>query len=203
MPLDAHPYFWSRIENNNMKFKGLLVLGAAVNACSGPQGVNEEQLAQMQRVDSLWGRFKSVKELLRYDVWTINERRQEMDSLLQITRFFKSEDLNDAEKQLLVGYAAIARVYKPTAPKYGEIVLESEERFYSIKALEQSVKNNTYSGKKDAFLESYNEEKDELIKLEEEGKSVLSRLSEVEPMYERLHPAVEELMNRKQPKDQK
>lgn len=186
-----------------MKFKGLLVLGAVVNACGGTNGANDEQRAQMERVDSLWGRFKSVKELLRYDVWTINERRQEMDSLLQITRFFKSEELNDAEKQLLVGYAAIARVYQPTAPKYGEIVLESEERFYRIKALEQSVKNNTYSGKKEAFLESYNEEKEELIKLEEEGKGVLNRLSEVEPMYERLQPAVAELMSRKQKQVQK
>lgn len=186
-----------------MKFKGLLVLGAAVNACGGPQARNEEQLAQMQRVDSLWGRFKSVKELLRYDVWTINERRQEMDSLLQITRFYKPEDLNDAEKQLLVGYAAISRVYQPTAPKYGELVLESEERFYRIKALEQSVKNNTYNGKKEAFMETYNEERKELMKLEDEGKGVLSRLSEVEPMYERLQPAVEELMNRKQTKIQK
>ncbi len=186
-----------------MKFKGLLVLGAAVNACTGPQAGNEEQLAQMQRVDSLWGRFKSVKELLRYDVWTINERRQEMDSLLQITRFFKSEDLNDAEKQMLIGYAAIARVYTPTAPKYEEIVLESEERFYRIKALEQSVKNNTYTGKKDAFMESYNKERAELIKLEEEGKGVLNRLSEVEPMYERLQPAVEELITQKNSKDQR
>lgn len=181
-----------------MKFKDLLVLGVAASACGGPNAGNEEQIAQLQRVDSLWGRFKQVKELLRYDVWTINERREEMDSLLQITRFFKAEELNDEEKQLLNGYAAIARVYQPTAPQYGKLVLESEERFYRIKALEQSVKNNTYSGKKTEFLDVYGREREELGTLEADGKSILSRLSEVEPMYQRLQPAVEELINKKQ-----
>ena len=52
-------------------------------------------------------------------------------------------------------------------------------------------------------MESYNKERAELIKLEEEGKGVLNRLSEVEPMYERLQPAVEELITQKNSKDQR
>jgi hypothetical protein len=173
-----------------MKFKGLIVLSTAVCGCGNQVSVHEEQQAQMKYVDSLWGTFKVVKELLRYDVWTITDRKHEMDSLLQLTKFFKPENLDDAEKQTLVGYAAIARVYKPAAPKYKEVVLQSEEHFYNIKALEQSVRNNTYAGNKVAFLKEYQKEKQGVNQLATEGKVILERLTEVEPMYQRLHPKV-------------
>lgn len=180
-----------------MKFKGLIVLGTAVCGCGSQVSVHEEQQAQMKYVDSLWGTFKGVKELLRYDVWTITNRKHEMDSLLQLTKFFKPESLDDAEKQALVGYAAISRVYKPAAPKYKEIVIHSEEHFYNIKALEQSVRNNTYEGKKAEFLRAYQEEKQAVNQLADEGKMILERLSEVEPMYQRLHPTVTSIINEK------
>lgn len=173
-----------------MKFKGLIVLGTAVCGCGSQVSVHEEQQAQMKYVDSLWGNFKAVKELLRYDVWTITDRKHEMDSLLQLTKFFKPESLGDMEKQALVGYAAIARVYKPAAPKYKEVVLQSEVHFYNIKALEQSVRNNTYQGKRNDFLKAYETEKAAVKQLATDGKIILERLTEVEPMFQRLHQTV-------------
>lgn len=180
-----------------MKFKGLLVLGAALSSCGEQNSIHIEQQSQMKYVDSLWGSFKQVKELLRYDVWTISERKHEMDSLLQLSKFFAPESLNDLEKQSLVSYAAIARVYKPAAPKYKEVVMLSEKHFYNIKALEQSVRNNTYEGKKEEFLKEYAQEKQAIRQLADEGKIILERLSEVEPMYQRLHPQVTSIIDEK------
>jgi len=179
-----------------MKLHLSLITAAVLCACGGNVQDNREQTEQMRRVDSLWGNFKGIKELLRYDVYAIHDRKEEMDSLLQISKFFNETQLDEGEKQILLGYAAIARVYAPIAPKYKEVVLESEEAFYRIKAMEQSVRNQTYIGKRDESIAAYQRELAALEHLEEDGKNVLNKLTEVEPMYLRLQPAVEEIMER-------
>lgn len=184
-----------------MQIRGLMVmLAAGFAACTQGGGSKSDEVAQQQlRVDSLWGMFREVKELLRYDMVTIAARKQEMDSFLQLARFFKADQLSDDEKSLLDQYNGIYRVYKPMAPAYKEIVIQTEEFFFRIKSLEKSVAAGTYQSQRAAFLKTYAEERQVLTEHLERTKGTLGRLGAVEPTYERIQESVYDLFSRKQP----
>jgi hypothetical protein len=185
-----------------MQIRALMVmLTAGLIACGQGGGEKSEELTQQQmRVDSLWGMFKEVKELLRYDMTVISERKAKMDSFLQLARFFTADQLSDDEKSLLNQYNGIYRVYKPMAPAYKEIVIETEEIFFRIKTLEKSVAAGTYKAQRQEFLKTYGEERMALSAHLERARNTLGRLGAVEPTYERIQESVEDLFARKQPK---
>jgi hypothetical protein len=184
-----------------MQIRGLMVMLAAGLAACGQSGTKKtgEMEQQQLRVDSLWGMFKEVKELLRYDMTTISARKQEMDSFLQLARFFKADQLSDDEKSLLDQYNGIYRVYKPMAPAYKEIVIQTEEIFFRIKTLEKSVTAGTYQSQRAEFLKTYGEERKALTEHLDRTKNTLGRLGAVEPTYERIQESVYDLFSRKQP----
>lgn len=184
-----------------MEFRSWMVMVATgfASCTQGAGGKSEEIVQQQERVDSLWGMFREVKELLRYDMNTISARKDEMDSLLQLARFFKADQLSDDEKSLLNQYNAIYRVYKPMAPAYKEIVIQSEEIFYRIKTLEKSVASGTYKAQRDEFLKVYGEERRTLTAHLESARNTLGRLGAVEPGYERIQESVDALFSSKQP----
>lgn len=184
-----------------MQIRALMVtLVAGFAACTqGGGGKSNELTQQQQRVDSLWGMFREVKELLRYDMVTIAARKQEMDSFLQLARFFTEDQLSDDEKSLLNQYNGIYRVYKPMAPAYKEIVIQTEEVFFRIKTLEKSVAAGTYKAKRAEFLETYGSERKLLAEHLDQTRNTLGRLGAVEPTYERIQESVYDLFARKQP----
>lgn len=184
-----------------MQIRSLMViLTTGLAACGQGVGGNSEELTQQQlRVDSLWGMFREVKELLRYDMTTIAARKAEMDSLLQLARFFKAEQLSDDEKSLLDQYNGIYRVYKPMAPAYKDIVIQTEEIFFRIKTLEKSVAAGTYKGQRQEFLKTYKTERETLAGHLDRTRNTLGRLGAVEPAYERIQESIDDLFARKQP----
>lgn len=184
-----------------MQIRALMVtLVAGFAACTqGGGGKSNELTQQQQRVDSLWGMFREVKELLRYDMVTIAARKQEMDSFLQLARFFTENQLSDDEKSLLNQYNGIYRVYKPMAPAYKEIVIQTEEVFFRIKTLEKSVAAGTYKAKRAEFLQTYSSERKLLAEHLDRTRNTLGRLGAVEPTYERIQESVYDLFARKQP----
>jgi hypothetical protein len=185
-----------------MKNAAWLLVFSFFYACggSGSSPGAEEKKQQMMRVDSLWSTFREVKELLRFDMFTISARRDEMDSLLRISKFFRAEDLSDDEKSLLTQYHGIYRVYKPTAPAYKRIVIGTEEIFFRIKAMERSVENGTYLNKRIEFMETYNQERVVLSEHLENTRNTLDKLREVEPAYQRIEADIEQLFERMQGK---
>lgn len=184
-----------------MQIRALMVMViAGLVACVPGGKENTVEMEQQQlRVDSLWGMFKEVKELLRYDMTTISARKAEMDSFLQLARFFTEGQLSDDEKSVLDQYNGIFRVYKPMAPAYKEIVIQTEEIFFRIKTLERSVAAGTYKAKREEFLKVYVEERQVLAAHLESARNTLGRLGAVEPAYERLQESVYDLFSRKQP----
>lgn len=184
-----------------MQIRALMVMLVAGLAACGQGGTEKtgEMEQQQLRVDSLWGMFKEVKELLRYDMATISERKEEMDSFLQLARFFKEDQLSDDEKSLLNQYNGIYRVYKPMAPAYKEIVIQTEEIFFRIKTLEKSVAAGTYQSQRAEFLKTYGEERQALTEHLDRTKNTLGRLGAVEPTYERIQESVYALFSQKRP----
>ncbi len=184
-----------------MQIRALMVMLVAGLAACGQGGTEKtgEMEQQQLRVDSLWGMFKEVKELLRYDMTTISARKQEMDSFLQLARFFKADQLSDDEKSLLDQYNGIYRVYKPMAPVYKEIVIQTEEIFFRIKTMEKSVAAGTYKSQRDEFMKVYGEERQALAAHLETARNTLGRLGAVEPTYERIQETVYELFEQKRP----
>ena len=184
-----------------MQIRALMVMFVAGIAACGQGGTEKtgEKEQQQLRVDSLWGMFKEVKELLRYDMTTIAQRKQEMDSFLQLARFFKEDQLSDDEKSLLNQYNGIYRVYKPMAPAYKEVVIRTEEIFFRIKTLERSVAAGTYKSQRVEFMKVYGEERLALAAHLESARNTLGRLGAVEPPYERIQESVYELFSQKRP----
>jgi hypothetical protein len=184
-----------------MQIRALMVMFVAGIAACGQGGTEKtgEKEQQQLRVDSLWGMFKEVKELLRYDMTTIAQRKQEMDSFLQLARFFKEDQLSDDEKSLLNQYNGIYRVYKPMAPAYKEVVIRTEEIFFRIKTLERSVAAGTYKSQRVEFMKVYGEERLALAAHLESARNTLGRLGAVEPTYERIQESVYELFSQKRP----
>ncbi len=123
-------------------------------------------------------------------------RKADIDSQLVAAKFFKPDELSKEEQNMLIQYHSVFTVYKPIAGKYKNAVLHAEETFYAIKTLEKSVKDGAYDKKLEEFKSTWNELYKEGMKNLEESTEIATKLNSVEPMYQRLAPKVDELLDR-------
>jgi hypothetical protein len=166
---------------------GILFL---VSACTGStQSRNREEAIQI--TDSLWGSLNQIKQKFTFKIDEIEERKHEMDSVLQWLRFADEERLTPEIKKQILQYGAIYRVYKGYASAYKNSVIKAEEYFYEIKALDKQVKKGRYDDDLPAFGKEFRRLNGGLTVLNAEVTDILARLNTVEPGYRRVADEVE------------
>jgi hypothetical protein len=107
--------------------------------------------------------------------------------------------LSPEEKSDIIQYNSVFRVYKPLAERYKAAVLEAEELFYNIKALDKSVRKGDYDSKTEEFKKVWQPLKQALDANLIEAKEIEGQLNNVEPMYQRLAPKIEVIVDRAMP----
>ena len=161
-----------------------------VSACTGStQSRNREEAIQI--TDSLWGSLNQIKQKFTFKIDEIEERKHEMDSVLQWLRFANEERLTPEIKKQILQYGAIYRVYKGYASAYKNCVIKAEEYFYEIKALDKQVKKGSYDNNMPAFGKEFRRLNGGLTELNAEVTDILARLNTVEPGYRRVAGDVE------------
>lgn len=169
-------------------------------SCNNPTPAEVEQrnwcLAQ---TDSLWIRLAETRRSFKFSMDEIAMRKEQMNSQLQVLKLADGNLLSPEEKSQIVQYNSVYRVYKPVAEKYKNLVLEAEDLFYRIKALEQSTKQGVYDKKLDEFKTTLEAIRKDLDACYGESSELGEKLASVEPMYVRLSPKIEELVTRFNP----
>jgi hypothetical protein len=165
------------------------------NAC-GNTSVENLELRKWYatKTDSLWIQLAETRKNFNFRMDEIAERKEEMESQLKILAQVNGTDLSSEEKSEIVNYNSVFQVYKPLANKYKETVMETEDVFYRIKALDQSVKKGAYDDKKEEFKKNYSELASELNHVLNESKELAETLTSVEPMFQRLAPKIDDLV---------
>lgn len=165
-------------------------------ACNTGSGDNSERAWCIKKTDTLWMTLAKVRKNFVYKMDEIAIRKAEMDSQLQQSKYFQESQLSETDKANLIQYSSVLAVYKPIANQYKEAVLEAEELFFEIKALDKSVKSGYYDKKIADFKTEWNKLNEELNKNALRATDIATRLNSVEPMYLRLEPKIAEIMER-------
>lgn len=173
----------------------VIIIGIFGVSCGNSSKTVERQEEQV-RMDTLWSLIGKVKKLYTYDMEEIAIRKKEMDSVLNILKFAKPNELKEGEKGEISAFYAIRRAYGPIADQYKSLVLGTEDVFYRVKAFEKSMKNGDYDNKKDDFKKEYIELKTILNNQFTEATQKLEKLTALEPAYQRLAPKIDEYAER-------
>lgn len=162
-----------------------------LTSCGGGT-ISENRAECIRSTDSLWASLQQVRGKFGYKINEIDERRHEMDSILQWLKFADDKKMSTELRTQILQYNSVFRIYKDFAPKYKENVLEAEELFYEIKALDKQVMAGDFDNNLPAFGKEYRSLKGELSHLQKEVEEVLGRFNAVEPTYRRIAGPVED-----------
>jgi len=169
------------------------------NGNNSDQQSNEQALMKMH-VDSLWTKNKQIRSKFRLKVDELKERKTSMLADLQVLKFanpaWVSTRLTEDQRLAINKWEAIARIYKHMVDRYEHAVIDAEEKFYQIKAMEKLVDSNQYSGKRNQFKKDYKALDAELSKLLVEVTEIDMEIGAVEPDFHRLDPQMEEIMEK-------
>lgn len=160
-------------------------------SCGG-NAVSENRLECNRSTDSLWTSLREIRDKFGYKINEIDERRHEMDSVLQWLQYAEEQKITPEMRTQILQYNSVFRIYKGYAPRYKENVLRAEELFYEIKALEKQVKAGDFDNNLPAFGKEYRRIRGTLTRLKAEVEETLGRLNAVEPTYRRIAGPVEE-----------
>jgi hypothetical protein len=122
-----------------------------------------------------------------------------MEEELRILGGYGDGKLSESEKSDIIQYHSVFVVYKPLAAQYKSAVLQAEDLFYRIKALEKSAKSGAFDSKTEDFKKTWNELYSELSVSYRESETIAKKLLSVEPMYQRLSPEMGNLVERISP----
>ena len=166
-------------------------------ACVGTKS-NEDTFKDccIHKTDTLWSVLAETRKNFNYQMNEITERRRDMDSQLHILKFASGNMLSEEDKADIVKYHSIFLVYKRIADAYKETVLKAESDFYEVMVLNKSVKKDEYKNKQKEFKTIWNQLKIEMDKNAAEAKSISEGLKSLEPMYLRLQPKIEMLVEK-------
>lgn len=162
-----------------------------LTSCGG-NAVSENRSECNRSTDSLWTSLREIKDKFGYKITEIDERRHEMDSVLQWLQYAEEQKITPEMRTQILQYNSVFRIYKGYAPRYKENVLRAEEMFYEIKALEKQVKAGDFDNNLPAFGKEYRRIRGTLTRLKTEVEETLGRLNAVEPTYRRIAGPVEE-----------
>jgi hypothetical protein len=188
-------FFARQITKKIIRAGFFISISLAFFACTGSQSkTDNERTWCMRQVDTLWILFAETKKNFVFNMDEIAERKTEMDSQLRLAAMLPAESYSEQDKAMLTQFNSILKVYKPISGKYRNAVLETEDIFYQIKALEKSVREGFYDKRLDDFKKTYADLNQKLQKTAMESKEIGDRLKAVEPMYLRLAPKVEDIL---------
>lgn len=121
-----------------------------------------------------------------------------MEKNMQFLRFHEPENAGQEAISLIQQYNSVLMVYKRSGPEYKNAVLETEDLFYRLKVLDRELKKGTYKGHLPRFKKDWAVLYAELMKNQEETREVTMHLSQIEPMYLRISPRIEEWVSKAQ-----
>lgn len=170
------------------------VFAILVSACGGNASRDEGRATMVTATDSLWRDMAAIKKMFGYKTDELEERRHYMDSLLQHLKFADGSKISQADQNIVSQYNSIRRVYRDFGPRYTAAVVEAEDLYFQIKALDKQVKSGKLDGKLDEFGKDYRRLKGNLTMLKSELEEVTGRVNAVEPTYQRIEPRIEELV---------
>lgn len=160
------------------------------------KALEEERVLMQQYVDSLWSKQKSVQQLFRLKLDELESRKTEMSADLQALKFASGDWLNSEEKDNIIKWEAMFRIYKGIEDRYKDAVGEAEANFYTVKSMEKMVKQGSYSGKKEEFKALYTKTNTALLELLVEATAIDKEISAIEPTYQRLIDPMAETMEK-------
>jgi hypothetical protein len=159
-------------------------------SCGGE--VNSENRTECLRgMDSLWYSLNEIKGRFGYKINEIDQRRHEMDSVLQWLKFAGENQISPEMRTQIIQYNSVYRIYKGFSPRYRQNVLKAEELFYEIKALDKQVKAGNFDQDLKAFGKEYRRINGSITGLYADVEETLGRLNAVEPTYRRIAESVE------------
>jgi hypothetical protein len=105
-----------------------------------------------------------------------------MGADLQQLKFANGDWLTAEEKDNIIKWEAMYRIYKGIEGRYKTAVGEGEAQFYTVKSMEKMVKNGSYSGKKEEFKALYQKTNASLAQLLTEAGAIDKEISAIEPI---------------------
>ena len=209
-PSTEFPYFCSimlhrasdfrQITKKIMFYMGISLICIHFHSCTpSKSSSNDARDWCIRKTDTLWSSLAESRKNFIYKMDEIAIRKHDMDSQLRITKFMSAASLSPEEKSDIIQYNSVFRVYKPLAERYKAAVLEAEELFYNIKALDKSVRKGDYDSKTEEFKKVWQPLKQALDANLIEAKEIEGQLNNVEPMYQRLAPKIEVIVDRAMP----
>ena len=154
-------------------------------------GAAEERELMLSHVDSLWVKQKQIQSLFRLKLDEVESRKSDMGADLQSLKFAQGEWLSAEEKENIIKWEAMQRIYKGIEGRYKEAVAQGEAHFYTIKSMEKMVKKGQYAGKRDEFKQLYSKTANSLEELLSEATAIDKEISAIEPTYQRLMDPME------------
>lgn len=170
------------------------VIAILVSACGGNASRDEGRATMVTATDSLWRDMAAIKKMFGYKTDELEERRHFMDSMLQYLKFADGSKISQADQNMISQYNSIRRVYKDFGPRYTNAVVDAEDLYFQIKALDKQVKSGRFDGKLDEFGKDFRKLKGDLTILNSELEEVTGRVNAVEPAYQRIEPRIVELV---------
>lgn len=192
-----------RITGSNMGMIWAIIIGlvALQTGCmgGGDAQASEQKLMQLH-VDSLWAKNKEIKSKFRLKVDELKERKTSMMADLQKLKFanpaWTETQLTEDQRIAIRKWEAISRIYKHMVERYEHAVMDAEELFYRVKAMEKMVNSNQYSGKKEQFKKDYLDIKSKMGIVFAEANEIDIEIGAVEPDFHRLDPIMAEIMEK-------
>lgn len=171
-------------------------------ACSShtDKATEEERSLMLSHVDSLWVKQKQVQSLFRLKLDEVEGRKLDMGADLQKLKFADGAWLTSEEKENIIKWEAMQRIYKGMEGRYKSAVAQGEAHFYTIKSMEKMVKNGSYSGKREEFKALHSKTSASLGELLLEATAIDKEISAIEPTYQRLLGPMGETMERMESK---
>jgi hypothetical protein len=160
-------------------------------ASCGGGAISENRTECTRGMDSLWTSLNEIRGRFGYKINEIDERRHEMDSVLQWLKFAGENELSPDIKTQIMQYSSVYRIYKDFSPRYRQNILKAEELFYEIKALDKQVKAGDFDKDLAAFGKEYRRLRGTITRLRADVEEPLGRLNAVEPTYRRIAENVE------------
>lgn len=119
-----------------------------------------------------------------------------MQEQLRLLAAQTSQTLDSAEKVDIIKYNTVYSVYKSSASRYKKNVLQTEDIFYRVKTLDKSVKEGEYDNNAPGFKKEYGELKPLLEAVKNDTEELSHKLNSMEPLYLRLQPKIQEIVDR-------
>ena len=159
-------------------------------SCGG-EATSRNRAECTRSMDYLWTSLNEIRGRFGYKITEIDERRHEMDSVLQWLKFADDNQISPEIKTQILQYNSVYRIYKGFSPRYKQNVIKAEELFYEIKALDKQVKAGAFDQDLPAFGKEYRRLMGTITVLKADVDETLGRLNAVEPTYRRIADDVE------------